>query len=52
VVAENFNQTFPDRVYLIVRPAAQPTTYKAVLVWRTRHEDQEAPGDVDKASVR
>jgi hypothetical protein len=52
VVAENFNRTFPDRVYVIVRPVTQSTTYKAVLVWRTRHEDQEAPGDVDKAPVR
>jgi hypothetical protein len=52
VIAENFNRTFPDRVYLFVRQGPQPTTYKAMLVWRTRHEDQEAPGDVDRAPVR
>jgi hypothetical protein len=52
VVAENFNRTFPDRVYLIVRHGAEPTTFKAMLIWHTRHEDQEAPGDVDRAPVR
>ena len=52
VIAENFNPTFPDRVYIIIRQGPQPTTHKAMLVWRTRHEDQEAPGDVDRAPVR
>ena len=31
---ENFNQAFPDQVYLIVQQGAEPTTYKAVLLWR------------------
>ncbi len=52
MIAENVNQAFPDRLYLIICPAAQPTTYKAVQVWRTRHEDQETPGEVDKSPAR
>ena len=44
VVGVNFNATFPDVVYLIVSHADQPTTYKAVLVWRQRQNDREAPG--------
>ncbi len=27
-------------------------TYKAMLVWRSRHEDMESPGDVDPSSDR
>ncbi len=44
VVGVNFNATFPDQVYLIVSHADTPTTYKAVLVWRERQADPEAPG--------
>jgi hypothetical protein len=44
VVGENFNQAFPDQVYLIVQHAAEPTTYKAVLLWRDPEYDFEAPG--------
>jgi hypothetical protein len=43
VVGENFNQSFPDQVYLIVQQAAQPTTYKAVLLWRDPAYNFEAP---------
>jgi hypothetical protein len=43
VVGENFNQSFPDQVYLIVQHAAQPTTYKAVLLWRDPAYNFEAP---------
>jgi len=48
VVGENVNQFFPDEVYLIVRHAAQPTTYKAVLFWREpsfNFEAPQSPGD-------
>ena len=43
VVGENSNQTFPDQVYLIVQQGAQPTTYKAVLLWREPYSNFEAP---------
>jgi hypothetical protein len=44
VVGENFNQMFPDTVYLIVQQGALPTTYKAVLLWRDPAYNFEAPG--------
>ncbi len=44
VVGENSNQTFPDQAYLIVQQGAQPTTYKAVLLWRDPGYDFQAPG--------
>lgn len=44
VIGANFNQQFPDLVYLITRHAEQPTTYKAVVVWRQRKLDRQAPG--------
>jgi hypothetical protein len=43
VVGDNFNQFFPDQVYLIVRHAVEPTTYKAVLFWREHSFNFEAP---------
>lgn len=43
VVGENSNQTFPDHVYLIVEQGAQPTTYKAVLLWRESTDSIQAP---------
>ena len=43
VVGENTNPSFPDQVYLIVSQGAEPATYKAVLVWRQRQSDREAP---------
>ena len=39
---ENPNPTFPDQVYLIVQQSVQPTTYKAVLLWRDAYT-LEAP---------
>ena len=44
VVGVNTNTLFPDQAYLIVSHTQQPTTYKAVLVWRERKSDREAPG--------
>jgi hypothetical protein len=44
VVGENSNQTFPDQAYLVVQQGAQPTTYKAVLLWRDPGYDFQAPG--------
>jgi hypothetical protein len=44
VIGVNFNQQFPDLVYLITQHAEQPTTYEAVVVWRQRHVDRQAPG--------
>jgi hypothetical protein len=43
VVGENDNQTFPDHVYLIVDQGAQPTTYRAVLLWRESVYNIQAP---------
>jgi len=43
VVGENDNQSFPDQVYLIVEHGAQPTTYKAMLLWREPAYNQQAP---------
>ncbi len=43
VVGSNSNPTFPDLVYLVVNQAQQPTTYKAVLVWREPPSNLEAP---------
>jgi hypothetical protein len=46
VVGTNVNALFPDQAYLIVSQAADPTTYKAVLVWRERKVDRQFPGPV------
>jgi len=43
VVGVNFNPSFPDYVYLIVRHTEQPTVYKAVLAWRERASSLQAP---------
>jgi hypothetical protein len=43
VVGVNVNETFPDQVYIVVSQGEQPTTYKAVLAWRQRNVDREAP---------
>src|SRR3990170_4579532 len=41
VVGVNHNHLFADHVYLVVSQGAEPTTYKAVLVWRRReHSDR------------
>ena len=47
VVGENENQSFPDTVYLIVVQGAQPTTYKAILLWREPAYNQQAPSLVN-----
>ena len=44
VVGLNENVTFPDQATLIVSQGAEPATYKAVLVWRLRSTEQQAPG--------
>ena len=44
LVALNDDVLYPDRVYLLVRQAPGPTTYKAVLAWRKREIDEEMPG--------
>ena len=43
VVGVNFNPSFPDYVYVIVRHTAQPTAYKAVISWRERASQLQAP---------
>lgn len=43
VVGENDNASFPDSAYIVVRHAAEHTTYKAVLGWRQRVSDRESP---------
>jgi hypothetical protein len=45
VVGENFNQSLPDLVYLIVEQGPKPTTYKAVLLWREPAYNQQAPSN-------
>ena len=44
VAGANSNPLFPDIARLLVNQAEQPTTYKAVLVWRQAPTDFEAPG--------
>ena len=34
-----------DEAYIIVTHGTEPATYKAVLAWRERYYDQEAPGE-------
>jgi len=51
VVGVNHSTLFPDQVHLVVSQAETPTTYKAVLVWRQRNLDREAPG-TDNPIVR
>ena len=45
IVGANDNVTFPDQVTLVVGQGADPTTFKAVLVWRLRNTEQQSPGD-------
>jgi hypothetical protein len=44
VIGANSNPLFPDVARLLVKQAEQPTTYKAVLIWRQAPTDFEAPG--------
>ena len=43
VAGANSNSLFPDVARLLVNQAEQPTTYKAVLIWRQAPADFEAP---------
>ena len=43
VAGANSNPTFADQVRIIVEQADQPTTYRAVLVWREPAANLEAP---------
>jgi hypothetical protein len=52
VVGANDNVTFPDQVTLVVGQGADPTTFKAVLVWRLRNSEQQAPGDGNIIRIR
>ena len=44
VAGANSNPLFPDMARLLVNQGEQPTTYKAVLIWRQAPADFEAPG--------
>ncbi|HXJ85024.1 MAG TPA: hypothetical protein VMS64_40820 [Candidatus Methylomirabilis sp.] len=44
VVGVNTNQQFPDVAYIITQHTEEPTTYEAVVVWRQRRFDRQAPG--------
>ncbi|HYB42708.1 MAG TPA: hypothetical protein VEL75_13110 [Candidatus Methylomirabilis sp.] len=44
VVGVNTNPAFPDEVYLVVTNAEKAMTYKAVLIWRERAVERQAPG--------
>jgi len=50
VIGLNDNVSFPDNATVIVSQGAEPTTYKAVLVWRLRDTEQQAPGNFKKIS--
>jgi hypothetical protein len=52
VVGVNTNTLFPDQAYLIVSQAEQPTTYKAVLVWRERAAERQAPSNQNPVNRR
>jgi hypothetical protein len=43
VAGANSNPLFPDMARLLVNQGEQPTTYKAVLIWRQAPADLEAP---------
>ena len=52
VAGVNSDALFPDQVYLIVSQAEQPTTYKAVLVWRERSYERQAPSNKAPIDLR
>ena len=43
IAGANSNSLFPDVARLLVNQAEEPTTYKAVLIWRQAPSDFEAP---------
>ena len=47
VVGFNDDTSFPDQATLVVSQGAEPTTYKTVLVWRLRENEQQSPGHDD-----
>jgi hypothetical protein len=52
VIGVNTDSLFPDQAYLIVEQPEQPTTYKAVLVWRERNAERQAPGKTNPVIIR
>jgi len=52
VIGVNTNALFPDLAYLIVTQPEQPTTYKAVFVWRERNAERQAPGMSNPVIIR
>lgn len=48
VVGVNSSSGFADHIYIVVRHAPTPTTYNAVLSWRERPHELQAPGDDDR----
>jgi hypothetical protein len=52
VVGVNTDALFPDQVYLIVSQAEQPAIYKAVLVWRERNAERQAPSNQGPILIR
>ena len=52
VVGLSDNALFPDLVYLIVDQGDTPATFKAVITWRDRNIDREAPGSGSFIRIR
>jgi hypothetical protein len=44
LIGVNTNPMWPDHAYIITRHTEEPTTYEAVVVWRQRKIDRQAPG--------
>lgn len=52
VVGSNENVTFPDQAVVLVEQGPEPGTFEAVLVWRLRSTEQQAPGDNPFIKIR
>jgi hypothetical protein len=52
VIGVNTNALFPDQTYLVVAQADAPTIYKAVLVWRERNAERQAPSNQNPIVIR
>jgi hypothetical protein len=52
VVGVNTTSLFPDQAYVIVSQGEQPRTYKAVLAWRERNAEMQAPGQNKPIRIR
>lgn len=48
VVGVNSSSGFADHVFIVVKHGVAPTTYKAVLAWRKRPHEIQAPGENDR----